>query len=82
MNSTSPLSMKSPGPLGRRSLIRGLFGAGALASAGWLTGCGFALREAPTFTFKSIRIAGREGTPVVRGLRNVLETVGLRTLST
>lgn len=74
--------MKSPAPLCRRSLIRGLFGAGALASTGWLTGCGFALRQTPTFAFKSVRVAGSEGTPVVRALRSVLETSGVRTLST
>ncbi len=74
--------MQSRPPLGRRSLIRGMFGAAALASTGWLTGCGFALRQTPTFAFKSVRIAGSEGTPVVRALRSVLETSGLRTLST
>jgi len=74
--------MKSPVPLGRRSLIRGLFGAGALVTVGWLPGCGFALRETPTFAFSSVRIAGHESTPVVRALRSVLETAGLRTLST
>lgn len=74
--------MKSCSPMGRRLLIRGLFGAGALASTGWLAGCGFALRETPKFAFSSVRIAGHEGTPVVRALRSVLETAGLRTLST
>ncbi|HEX5737885.1 MAG TPA: LPS assembly lipoprotein LptE [Hydrogenophaga sp.] len=82
MNRTSPHPLNSPGPLGRRSLLRGLFGAGALASAGWLTGCGFALRQTPTFAFSSLRFAGNQGTPVVRALRSVLETSGLRTLGT
>jgi len=82
MNRTSLHPLSSPGPLGRRSLIRGLMGAGALVSMAALTGCGFALRQTPTFAFKSVRIAGNEGTPVVRALRSVLETAGLRTLST
>lgn len=63
-------------------MLRGLLGAGALASVGWLTGCGFALRQTPTFAFGSLRVAGSENTPVIRALRSVLETAGLRTLST
>ncbi len=57
-------------------------GAGVLVSAGGLAGCGFALRKTPTFAFTTVRIAGSENTPVVRALRSVLETAGLRTLST
>ena len=69
-------------PVGRRGLLRGLLGAGALGSVVGLTGCGFALRQTPTFAFKSVRIAGSEGTPVVRALRSTLETSGLQTLRT
>lgn len=82
MNRTSPHPLHSSGPLGRRSLIRGLFGAGALASAGWLTGCGFALRETPTFAFDAVRFAGNENRPVTRALRSVLDTSGVRTFGT
>lgn len=63
----------------RRTALRGLLGAGAVAA---LSGCGFALRQTPTFAFQTVRFAGLESTPVVRALRSVLETSGLQTIST
>lgn len=51
-----------------------------LASLG-LTGCGFALRKAPTFVFQTIRLQGSEGTSVARELREALQANGLQVLT-
>ena len=79
MKPSRPTHPNTVSPVGRRGLLRGLLGAGALVSVVGLTGCGFALRQTPTFAFKSVRIAGSEGTPVVRALRSTLETLRLWT---
>ncbi len=62
-----------------RRRVLGLLAAGA-ASLG-ATGCGFALRQAPTFAFQSVRIAGSETTPVARELREALQANGLQVLT-
>ncbi|WP_137919765.1 LPS assembly lipoprotein LptE [Hydrogenophaga sp. 2FB] len=55
--------------------------AGAAAVLG-VSGCGFALRKAPTFAFQTVRIAGSENTPIARELRTALVTNGLTVLTT
>ncbi|MDO9435415.1 LPS assembly lipoprotein LptE [Hydrogenophaga sp.] len=47
-----------------------------------VSGCGFALRKAPTFAFQSVRIAGSETTPIARELRAALITNGLTVITT
>ena len=58
----------------RRALQQLAVGAAVLG----LSGCGFALRKAPTFAFKSVRLAGSTGTPVAAALRASLITNGLQ----
>ncbi|MFN3493001.1 MAG: LPS assembly lipoprotein LptE [Hydrogenophaga sp.] len=82
MNPTCSTPSSAVSVAARRRMLRGLLGASALAATAGLTGCGFALRQTPTFAFQTVRIAGLESTPVVRALRSVLETSGLRTQST
>jgi len=67
-----------PDLLPRRRALRGL--AASLALLG-LAGCGFALRQAPTFAFQTIRIQGSEGTAVARELREGLQANGLQVLT-
>ncbi|WP_084360670.1 LPS-assembly lipoprotein LptE [Hydrogenophaga palleronii] len=67
-------SLSTPATTRRRALLQ--LGAGSVALLG-LSGCGFALRKAPTFAFKSIRIAGSTGTYVARELRAALIANGL-----
>ncbi|PZO14505.1 MAG: hypothetical protein DCF26_14925 [Burkholderiales bacterium] len=71
--------MKSqrPTPPRRRALLQLTLGAVALG----LSGCGFALRKAPTFAFDTVRIQGMEGTQVSRELRDALLANGLRVLT-
>lgn len=52
-------------------------GALALGVSAVLSGCGFALRGAPRFAFRSVRVQGSETTPVTRALRRALEDAGL-----
>jgi len=69
--------MNAPRPrphLPRRALLRG---AGLLALAGGLSGCGFKLRSAQIFAFESLRIDGSEATPVALDLRRALEVSGV-----
>ncbi|OSZ71246.1 LPS assembly lipoprotein LptE [Hydrogenophaga sp. IBVHS1] len=67
-----------PDSLPRRRVLR-LVAAGLTAVG--LTGCGFALRKAPTFAFQSIRLQGNEGTAVARELREALQANGLQVLT-
>jgi LPS-assembly lipoprotein len=67
-----------PDLLPRRRALRVL--TASLAFAG-LAGCGFALRQAPTFAFQTIRIEGNEGTAVARELREALQANGLQVLT-
>lgn len=62
--------MKPTPSLSRRSLLV----AGTLA----LAGCGFALRKAPVFAFKSIALNG--GSPLVVTLRRQLQSAGTVTV--
>ncbi len=61
----------------RRAWLQLALGAAALG----LSGCGFALRKAPTFAFDTVRIQGMEGTQVSRELRDALQANGLRVLT-
>lgn len=61
----------------RRAVLQLTLGAAALG----LSGCGFALRQAPTFAFDTVRIQGMEGTQVSRELRDALQANGLRVLT-
>jgi LPS-assembly lipoprotein len=61
----------------RRALLQLALGAVALG----LSGCGFALRKAPTFAFDTVRIQGMEGTQVSRDLRDALRANGLQVLT-
>lgn len=61
----------------RRALLQLTLGAVALG----LSGCGFALRKAPTFAFDTLRIQGMESTQVSRELRDALQANGLRVLT-
>ncbi|MDM7942061.1 MAG: LPS assembly lipoprotein LptE [Hydrogenophaga sp.] len=51
------------------------------ATALGLSGCGFALRQAPTFAFGTLRLQGMEGTQVSRELREALQANGVRVLT-
>lgn len=48
-----------------------------VAAAWGVSGCGFALRKAPTFAFQTVRIVGNDSTPVARELRAALIANGL-----
>lgn len=63
--------------LRRRAVLQLTLGATVLG----LSGCGFALRKAPTFAFDTVRIQGMEGTQVSRELRDALQANGLRVLT-
>lgn len=65
----------------RRAFLRGLAGAGVVLSSGLLTGCGFALRQAPTFAFDSVRVSNHENSPVSRALQRALAASDIRVLS-
>lgn len=85
-NPHSPISGQSlTGATGvaaeRRALLRGLAGAGVVLSGGLLTGCGFALRQAPTFAFDSVRVSNYENSPVSRALQRALAASDIRVLN-
>ena len=61
----------------RRAWLQLALGATALG----LSGCGFALRKAPTFAFDTVRLQGMEGTQVSRELRDALQANGIRVLT-
>ncbi len=71
----SPLSFVAA----RRRVLQHL-AVGAAAVVG-VSGCGFALRKAPTFAFQVVRIAGSENTPVASQLRTALITNGLTVIT-
>ena len=66
--------LKSPS---RRAALRGLAVAGSAGVLAGLTGCGFALRQAPKFAFESIQVAGYENTVVSRALQQALVSSGI-----
>jgi LPS-assembly lipoprotein len=75
-------SKQEPRVPGRRAALQALTGAAAALALGGLGGCGFALRQAPTFAFDTVRIAGYENSPVSRALQRALVSSGLRVIST
>ena len=62
----------------RRRVLQQLAAGAAVLG---LSGCGFALRKAPTFAFKTVRLTGASGTPVVTELRTALVNNGLQVVS-
>ncbi len=64
---------------GRRAVLKG-FGLGVPAL--WLTGCGFALRQAPKFSFNTLRVTGYENTNVSRALQLALSSSGIQVYNT
>jgi LPS-assembly lipoprotein len=68
-------------PSGRRRVLRGLAGIGVLAASSGLPGCGFALRQAPSFAFDSLLVTGLETTAVSRGLQQAMVASGIRVLN-
>lgn len=62
----------------RRALLSLAAGAALLAA---VTGCGFKLRQAPSFAFQTVRMAGSVGTPVAAELQRALITNGLQVVS-
>jgi LPS-assembly lipoprotein len=62
----------------RRALLQ--LAAGAAAFAG-VSGCGFKLRQAPTFAFQTVRFASAASTPVAYELQKALITNGLKVVS-
>lgn len=79
MQANRTLSPSSPSATRRRALLQ--LAAGAAVLAGGISGCGFKLRQAPTFAFQTVRIAGNMGTPVSVELRKALITNGLQVVS-
>lgn len=75
---TPAAALKSPA---RRVALQGLVGVGSTALLAGLTGCGFALRQAPTFAFDSVLVAGLETGVVSRGLQQALVASGMRVLT-
>ena len=70
--------LKSPA---RRAALRGLAAAGSAGLLAGLTGCGFALRQAPKFAFESVQVAGYENTAVSRALQQALVSSGIRVVN-
>lgn len=71
-----------PSSFDRRAALRGLGRAGALlVVASGLGGCGFALRQAPKFAFRSVQIAGYENSPVSRALQQAMVSSDLRVMN-
>lgn len=66
---------------GRRVALRRLVGAGAALASMGLSGCGFALRQAPTFAFESLQLSGQENTVVSRALQQALVASGIRVVN-
>ena len=65
-----------PTPTRRRALAQLAAGTAALG----LSGCGFALRQAPKFAFESVQVAGFENTSVSRSLQQALVLLSLPSL--
>lgn len=75
----APDVLKSPA---RRVVLRGLALSGSAGLLAGLTGCGFALRQAPKFAFESVQIAGSENTSVSRALQQAMVSSGIRVVNT
>ena len=71
------MTNQRPSISSRRAWLQLALGATALG----LSGCGFALRKAPTFAFDTLRLQGMEGTQVSRELREALQANGIRVLT-
>lgn len=70
----APVVLKSPA---RRSVLRGFAAAGSVGLVAGLTGCGFALRQAPKFAFESLQVTGYENTSVSRALQQAMVASGI-----
>ena len=70
--------LKSPS---RRAALRGLAVAGSAGVLAGLTGCGFALRQAPKFAFDSLQVTGFENTAVSRALQQAMVSSGIRVVT-
>jgi LPS-assembly lipoprotein len=51
--------------------------AGSAGMLAGLTGCGFALRQAPKFAFDSVQVTGLENTSVSRALQQAMVSSGI-----
>jgi LPS-assembly lipoprotein len=58
--------------------LRGLLVAGSAGVLTSLTGCGFALRQAPKFAFDSVLVTGLENTSMSRALQQGMLSSGIR----
>lgn len=67
---------RSPFPR-RRALLQLALGTTVFG----MSGCGFALRKAPTFAFDTVRLQGMEGTEVSRELRDALRANGVSVIT-
>lgn len=65
----------------RRALLQLASGATAVLAVVGFSGCGFKLRQAPSFAFKTVRMVGSVGTPVAAELRRALIFNGLQVVS-
>jgi LPS-assembly lipoprotein len=74
----APVVLKSPA---RRAALRGLAAAGTAGLVAGLTGCGFALRQAPKFAFESLQVNGLENTAVSRALQQAMVASGIRVVN-
>jgi LPS-assembly lipoprotein len=70
----APAVLKSPA---RRAVLRGVAAAGSVGLVAGLTGCGFALRQAPKFAFESLQVVGYENTSVSRALQQAMVASGI-----
>ncbi|QCB47990.1 LPS assembly lipoprotein LptE [Hydrogenophaga sp. PAMC20947] len=67
---------------GRRSTLLRIAGAGALAaSALALGGCGFALRQTPTFGFDTLYVTNSLESPVSKALQRELASAGIQVIT-
>jgi LPS-assembly lipoprotein len=63
----------------RRPFLRRAAGVGALlVFASALTGCGFALRQAPNFGFNALYVTQNAGSPVSKALQRELSASGIQ----
>lgn len=74
----APAVLKSPA---RRAALRGLAAAASSGLLVGLSGCGFALRQAPKFAFESMQVAGFENTAVSRALQQAMVSAGIRVVN-
>lgn len=65
----------------RRQWLRAGAGMAIALGTGALAGCGFALRQAPSFAFTSLRLAGSTGSPVARALLRELPAAGVQVVT-